>query len=56
METLDHVSAEILIVEDEQAHAEAIDEGLSRLGHHCTVANDGASGIARLRSRLADYE
>ncbi len=48
------VSAEILIVEDEVAHAEAIDEGLSRLGHRCAIANDGATGIAKLRGRQFD--
>ena len=39
------VVADILIVEDEEAHAEAIEEGLSRLGHRCDIANDGATGI-----------
>ena len=47
-------SAEILIVEDESAHAEAIQEGLSRLGHTCVVAEDGAAGIAQLTSRHFD--
>jgi len=46
--------AEILIVEDEAAHAEAIEEGLSRLGHQCTIVNDGASAIARLQNRHFD--
>jgi len=46
--------ADILIVEDEVAHAEAIAEGLSRLGHRCTRAHDGASGIARLKGRHYD--
>jgi two-component system response regulator HydG len=46
--------AEILIVEDEVAHAEAIEEGLSRLGHHCTVVHDGASAIAVLQNRHFD--
>jgi len=46
--------ADILIVEDEAAHAEAIDEGLSRLGHKCTVVHDGAAAIARVRSQRFD--
>ena len=54
MKPLEQAAANILIVEDEQAHAEAIEEGLSRLGHVCTVANDGATGIARLRSKRFD--
>ena len=47
-------TAEILIVEDEVAHAEAIEEGLSRLGHQCTVVHDGASAIALLQKRHFD--
>jgi two-component system response regulator HydG len=46
--------AEILIVEDERAHAEAMEEGLSRLGHRCTVVHDGTTGVARLRSQHFD--
>jgi two-component system response regulator HydG len=40
--------AEVLIVEDEEAHAEAIEEGLSRMGHTCTVVNDLPTAIARI--------
>jgi two-component system response regulator HydG len=47
-------SADILIVEDEAAHAEAIEEGLSRLGHRCVTVHDGASGIARLGAERFD--
>ncbi|MHC4982733.1 MAG: sigma-54-dependent transcriptional regulator [Planctomycetota bacterium] len=47
-------AAEILIVEDETAHAEAIEEGLSRLGHACTVVHDGAAAIALLDARHFD--
>ncbi len=54
MESNPKAVAEILIVEDEPAHAEAIEEGLSRMGHSCDVANDGAEGIARLKSRHFD--
>ena len=54
MELEEQAVADILIVEDEQAHAEAVQEGLSRLGHRCTVAADGAKGIARIRSRRFD--
>jgi DNA-binding NtrC family response regulator len=46
--------ANILIVEDEEAHAEAIEEGLSRLGHRCSVAHDGGTGIAHLSSHPTD--
>ena len=54
MENVEPVSAEILIVEDEVAHAEAINEALSRLGHGCTVVHDGGSAISRLRAQQFD--
>jgi len=46
--------ADILVVEDEAAHAEAIEEGLSRLGHRCTVVHDGQSAIGLLSQRYFD--
>ena len=48
------ITANILIVEDEEAHAEAMDEGLSRLGHKCTVVYDGPSAVARLQAAPFD--
>ncbi len=46
--------ADILIVEDEEAHAEAIEEGLSRLGHRCTVVHDGAAAVGMLSGKSFD--
>ncbi len=46
--------AEILIVEDEAAHADVISEGLERLGHHCSVARNGEEGVARLDATAYD--
>jgi two-component system response regulator HydG len=46
--------ADILIVEDEEAHAEAIEEGLSRMGHACTVVNDLPTALARIQTRRFD--
>ncbi len=54
MKTADNAVAEILIVEDNTAHAEAIEEGLVRLGHHCEVVADGAVAIERLASHRFD--
>jgi len=54
MEKLKDIAAEILIVEDQHAHAEAIREGLSRSGHRCTVVHDGAAAIARLSAQSFD--
>lgn len=48
------VAAEILIVDDEEAHAEAMEEGLERLGHRCVVVHDGAAAIARLSAQNFD--
>lgn len=46
--------AKILIVEDEVGHAEAIAEGLTRVGHSCVVTHDGDSAIAKLASDSFD--
>jgi len=54
MEELPPAVADILIVEDEPAHAEAVKEGLSRLGHRCTVVHDGATAVAMLGQRPFD--
>ncbi len=54
METLGNAIADILIVEDEVAHAEALEEGLSRLGHRCTVVHDGTAAIAKIKNQHFD--
>ena len=41
----------ILIVEDEKAHAEALSEGLGRSGYKCTVAHTGLKAV----QLLAEY-
>ena len=41
-------TARILIVEDEIAHAEILEEILARLGHVCTLAHDGTTALAKL--------
>jgi len=54
MQTLDKAPADILIVEDEAAHAEAIEEGLSRVGHRCTVVHDLPDAEAKLAAQPFD--
>ena len=54
MDRLKDIVADILIVEDDQAHAEAIKEGLGRLGHRCGVVHDGGAAIARIASQPFD--
>jgi len=46
--------AEVLIVEDDTAHAEVLEEALARMGHQCTVAHDLPAATARLRARQFD--
>ena len=50
----EQAAADILIVEDEVAHAEAIQEGLARMGHNCTVAHDLPTAEARLQGQGFD--
>ena len=47
-------NADILIVEDEAAHGEAIAEGLTRQGHNCVLAHDGAAAQAQLSAKAFD--
>ena len=47
-------AVDILIVEDERAHAEAILEGLERLGHRCVAVHDGQAAVARVRAQAFD--
>jgi len=47
-------SAEILIVEDEVAHAEAMEEGLSRIGHRCVVVHSGEAAVNTLEAKGFD--
>lgn len=54
MEPLPQVVADILVVEDEAAHAEAISEGLERMGHRCTVVHNGEAAVARVQGQAFD--
>jgi len=54
MRKLIDMTAEILVVDDEESHAEVIAEGLGRLGHHTATVNSGAAAIARLRAQRFD--
>ncbi|MFW6133654.1 MAG: sigma-54-dependent transcriptional regulator, partial [Planctomycetota bacterium] len=51
---VDNPAARVMIVEDEEAHADAMQEGLERRGHHCQVVHDGAAAIARLQAEDFD--
>ncbi len=54
MKELDDFRAEVLIVDDEQAHAEAMAEGLARLKHDVEVVHSGAEAVARLKAKHYD--
>jgi two-component system, NtrC family, response regulator HydG len=44
----------VLIVDDNEAHAEALADGLALDGHRSTLAHSGKEGIARLSEQLYD--
>lgn len=44
----------VLIVDDEEAHAHAVAESLSRAGYDCTVAVTGADGVQRIENEEFD--
>lgn len=54
MKDNEQTSADILIVEDEVGHAEAITEGLTRIGHNCTVVYDGEAAVEKITSQSFD--
>jgi len=54
MSELDNFQAEILVVDDEVAHAEAVCEGLARLNHNRHVVYSGEEAIAKLKSQHFD--
>jgi DNA-binding NtrC family response regulator len=47
-------TARLLIVEDDLGHAEAMQEGLARQGHHCTTATNGTDAIKTLTKGTFD--
>lgn len=44
----------VLIVDDDEGHAEALGDGLELDGHECTLAGSGGEGIAQLEERTFD--
>ena len=45
---------EVLIVDNDQSHAETVAESLERLGFHCQVATSGREGAELVESRDFD--
>jgi len=54
MRELAETKADILVVDDEAAHAEVIAEGLARLGHDTVIVNSGEAAIARVGTQHFD--
>src|SRR5262245_1998100 len=38
----------VLVIDDEEPHAEAVAESLRRVGHECVVATSGSAGARRI--------
>ena len=52
--TLDNFQADILVVDDEVHHAEAVAEGLARLKHNVQMVHSGPEAITRLKKEHFD--
>jgi len=47
---LSEISVRVLIVDDDEAHAQAVAESLSRVGYDCTIATSGERATALIES------
>jgi two-component system, NtrC family, response regulator HydG len=54
MTGVDREPARILVVDDDEAHAEALAEALEMDGYCCVIADGGASGVERMRESTFD--
>ncbi len=54
MQQVNQTAADILVVDDEPAHADVIAEGLARLGHRTAAVNSGDEALARIRAQHFD--
>jgi len=48
------IPVRVLIVDDDEPHAEAVAESLERVGYECTVATSGARGVQLIESQEYD--
>lgn len=51
---LSGTSIRVLIVDDDEAHAQAVAESLQRVGYDCTIAGSGQRAIALIESQTFD--
>tara|TARA_R110002126_G_scaffold86474_5_gene208713 strand:- start:3888 stop:5279 length:1392 start_codon:yes stop_codon:yes gene_type:complete len=54
MNAVEREPARILVVDDDEAHAEALADALEMDGYRCDVADGGASGVERMRTSTYD--
>jgi len=47
-------NGKVLVVDDEQAHAEVVAESLKRIGYDCSVATTGRAALKLLKERAFD--
>ncbi|HID21292.1 MAG TPA: response regulator, partial [Planctomycetaceae bacterium] len=52
--TLPKIPIRVLIVDDDEAHAQAVAESLERVGYECKTAGSGQRGIALIESENFD--
>jgi len=46
--------ARVLIIDDDEAHAEALADGLEIDGHHCSIAHSGRDGLEKMSEETFD--
>jgi len=51
---LSTITVRVLIVDDDEAHAQAVGESLERVGYECTIATSGKSGSSLIESENFD--
>lgn len=51
---LSGISVRVLIVDDDEAHAQAVAESLARVGYECTVATSGERALSLIQSENFD--
>src|ERR1700753_4129528 len=44
----------VLVVDDDEPHAQAVAESLERVGYECTVANSGREGLRQIEEQNFD--
>ncbi len=54
LKDLSSIPIRVLIVDDDEAHAQAVAESLKRIGSDCTVASSGSKGAALIESENFD--